>query len=73
MVCIRCQITVKSELEKLGLHYTKVELGETEIMEDLSDYLSEKLIHYYTYLSNLFSEVKGTAIVMFYLAKKKKG
>ena len=36
MVCIRCQMAVKYELEKLGLHYTKVELGETEIMENLS-------------------------------------
>jgi len=29
-------MAVKYELEKLGLHYTKVELGETEIMENLS-------------------------------------
>ena len=29
-------MVVKSELEKLGLHHTRVELGETEIMEDLS-------------------------------------
>jgi AraC-like DNA-binding protein len=36
MVCIRCQIAVKYELEKLGLHHTKIELGEVEIMEDLS-------------------------------------
>jgi AraC-like DNA-binding protein len=120
MVCIRCQMAVKSELEKLGLHHTRVELGETEIMEDLSpelrdnlstnlkniglellddkrnimvekiktiiielvhfnedqiktnlsDYLSEKLNHNYTYLSNLFSEIKGTTIEKFYLANK---
>ena len=36
MVCIRCQMVVKYELEKMGLHHTRVELGETEIMEDLS-------------------------------------
>jgi len=36
MVCIRCQMAVKSELDKLGLHHTRVELGETEIMEELS-------------------------------------
>ncbi len=36
MVCIRCKMVVKSELEKLGLHYSKVELGEAEIMEDIS-------------------------------------
>jgi hypothetical protein len=27
---------MKSELDKLGLHYTRVELGETEILEDIS-------------------------------------
>jgi AraC-like DNA-binding protein len=113
-------MAVKSELEKLGLHHTRVELGETEIMEDLtgeqwdilstsmkniglellddkrnimvekikaiiielvhfkedqiktnlSDYLAEKLNHNYTYLSNLFSEVKGTTIEKFYLSNK---
>jgi len=113
-------MVVKSELKKLGLHYTVVELGEVEIMEDisteqlyrlsialkksglelmddkksilvekikaviielvhytdehikinLSDYLSEKLNYNYTYLANLFSEVKGTTIEKFYLAHK---
>jgi len=120
MVCIRCKMAVKSELEKLGLHYTTIDLGEVEItdkiskdqldnlkvalkltglelMDDnnkilvekiktiiielihyndeqikinLSDYLSEKLNHNYTYLSNLFSEVKGTTIEQFYLSHK---
>ena len=120
MVCIRCKMVVKSELEKLGLHYTTVELGEAEIMENisteqldqlnialkktglelmddkksilvekiktiiielvhytdeqikinLSDYLSEKLNYNYTYLANLFSEVKGTTIEKFYLTHK---
>ncbi|MBN2665407.1 MAG: AraC family transcriptional regulator, partial [Bacteroidales bacterium] len=120
MVCQRCQNAVKYELEKLGLHHTRVELGETEIMEELSteqwdvlsnsmkeiglellddkknimveriktliiqlvhyndeqiktnlsDYLAEKLNHNYTYLSNLFSEVKGTTIEKFYLSNR---
>ncbi|MBE3138219.1 MAG: helix-turn-helix transcriptional regulator [Actinobacteria bacterium] len=120
MVCIRCKMVVKSELEKLRLHHTRIELGEAEIMEDisaeqlhllnlalqktgleliddnksilvekiktiiiemvhytdeqikinLSDYLSEKLHHNYTYLSNLFSEVKGTTIEKYYLHHK---
>ena len=120
MVTIRCKMVVKSELEKLGIHYTTVELGEAEVREDispeqrnllgkalkktglelmddnksilvekikaviielvhytdeqikvnLSDYLSEKLNHDYTYLANLFSEVKGTTIEKFYLAHK---
>jgi AraC-like DNA-binding protein len=120
MVCIRCKMVVKSELEKLGLHHTRIDLGEAEIMEDispeqlrrlnvalrqtgleliddnksilvekiktiiielihyndeqikinLSDYLSGKLNHNYTYLSNLFSEVKGTTIEKYYLNHK---
>jgi AraC-like DNA-binding protein len=37
---------------------------------NLSDYLSNKLNHSYTYLANLFSEVKGTTIEQFYLAHK---
>jgi AraC-like DNA-binding protein len=113
-------MVVKSELEKLGLHHTIVDLGEVEIMENiskaqirklnlalkksglelmddnktilveriktiiielihyndeqikinLSDYLSEKLNHNYTYLSNLFSDVKGSTIEKFYLSHK---
>jgi AraC-like DNA-binding protein len=120
MVCIRCKMVVKSELEKLGLRYTTVELGEVEIadnisaeqiarlgaglkktglelMDDkksilvekikaiiielvhysenqikinLSDFICEKLNHNYSYLSNLFSEVKGTTIEKYYLAHK---
>ena len=112
MVSLQCQMIVKSELERQGINYTIVELGEVEItgkvskdqldslgaalkltglelMDDkkliliekiktiiielihnsegqlkinLSDFLSEKLNRNYTYLSNLFSEVKGTTI-----------
>jgi AraC-like DNA-binding protein len=36
MVCIRCKMLVKDELNKLGLHYVTVELGEAEIKEDIS-------------------------------------
>lgn len=36
MVSMRCKMMVKSELDKLGLHYTKVELGEVEIMENIT-------------------------------------
>ena len=120
MVCFRCKMVVKSELEKLGLHYTTVDLGEVEIIDkitdnqlnslgvalkmtglelmndnkkilvekiktiiielihfsdeqikiNLSDHLSVELNHNYTYLSNLFSEVKGTTIEQFYLTNK---
>jgi len=37
MVCIRCKMVVKAELEKLGLHYIVVELGEAEVMESISE------------------------------------
>jgi len=120
MVSVRCKMVVKSELEKLGVHHTQIELGEVEIMEDLtteqlnslndglkktgleliddknsilverikttiielvhytdkqikinlSDYLSQKLNYNYTYLSNLFSEIKGTTIEKYYLAHR---
>jgi len=36
MVCIRCKMVVKEELTKLGLHYTSVELGEAEVLENIS-------------------------------------
>lgn len=120
MVSLRCKMIVKSELEKLGLHFTIVELGEVEIKEKLStrkisqlqsallksglelledrksmliekikniivemihysdeppsinfsDYLSEKVHYDYNYISNLFSEVKGTTIEHYIIAHK---
>ncbi len=120
MVSNRCKMTVKEELKKLGFHFVIVELGEVDIMEDitaeqreqlktalldsglelmddkkavlvekiknaiiemvhhsdenikinLSDYLSEKLNHNYTYLANLFSEVRGITIEHFMIAHK---
>src|ERR1700743_156558 len=120
MVCIRCKLVVKDELTKLGLHYSTVELGEVEIVEDitavereqiraalsrtglelmddkksvliqkikaiiieqihysdepltinLSEFLSQKLNHKYTYLANLFSEVQGTTIEKFIIVHK---
>ena len=47
------------------IHYS-----DDQIKINLSDYLSEELNHNYTYLSNLFSEVKGTTIEKYYLAHK---
>lgn len=120
MVSLRCKMMVKSELDKLGVLYNVIELGEVEIygilnkeqrelmrvgllksglelMDDkkailvekikciiiemihysedepkinLSDYLSEKLEYNYTYLANLFSEVKGITIEHFAIIHK---
>lgn len=39
MVCIRCKMVVKEELTKLGLTCTTVELGEAEVIGQLSDEL----------------------------------
>jgi AraC-like DNA-binding protein len=36
MVSSRCKMAVKAELGKLGLHYGVVELGDVEVMEDIS-------------------------------------
>lgn len=36
MVCDRCLMVVRQELEKLGLHPSKISLGEAEIEESLS-------------------------------------
>jgi AraC-like DNA-binding protein/copper chaperone CopZ len=44
MVCSRCKMVVKSELEKLGLHPVAVELGEVEIQETTIDSLKEDLV-----------------------------
>ena len=120
MVSTRCKMAVKEELTKLGLHFIVVDLGEVEIMEDISgeqreqlkiallhsglelmddkravligkikavitemvhytdempkinysDYISKKLNYDYTYLSNLFSEVKGITIQQFIIIHK---
>ena len=37
MVCSRCKMVVKSELEKLGLYPISVELGEFEINSAIDD------------------------------------
>jgi AraC-like DNA-binding protein len=111
---------VKDALKKMNLHFIVVELGEIDIMEELSllqqeelkkellvsglelmddkravliekikniivemvhysdelpkvnysDYISEKLQRDYTYLSNIFSEVKGITIQQFIIIHK---
>ena len=36
MVSIRCKMIVKAELDKLGLHYGAVELGDVEVKEHIT-------------------------------------
>jgi YesN/AraC family two-component response regulator len=120
MICNRCIMAVKNELEKFGHQPLNITLGEVllsnemtdnekeifgqqlkvlgfEIIDDkksqivgqikssiieivhhqngdlksnLSDYLSNRLHHDYTYLSNLFSEIEGTTIEKYYIIQK---
>ncbi len=113
-------MAVKDELQKLGLHFVIVDLGEIDIMEDIlpeqreklkaalllsglelmddkravliekvknviiemihhadelpktnySDFIADKLNFDYTYLSNMFSEVKGITIQQFIIIHK---
>lgn len=43
MVCIRCQMAVKAELENLGVKYTYVKIGEAEINGDILPEQKEQL------------------------------
>lgn len=43
MVCSRCKMVVKSELEKLGLHPIEVELGEVVILESDIEHVIQAL------------------------------
>lgn len=120
MVSNRCKMAVKEELKKMGLHFVVVELGEVDVMEELtetqraelnaglrssglelmddkravmiekvirvitemihhteempkvnySDFISAKVGYDYTYLSNVFSEVKGITIQQFIILHK---
>ena len=42
MVCQRCKTIVKAELDKIGVHYDAVELGEVTIKEKISSVLMAK-------------------------------
>jgi AraC-like DNA-binding protein len=43
MVSTRCKMAVKEELKKLGLHFIVVELGEVDVMENLTTEQREEL------------------------------
>jgi YesN/AraC family two-component response regulator len=43
MVSIRCKMVVKAELKKLGLHFTTVDLGVVEIMENITQEQREQI------------------------------
>lgn len=67
MVCDRCKMVIRSELEQLGIYPVAMDLGEIELEEaDLSD----KLLQDYNSLSNLFSETEATTIEKYYIQQK---
>ena len=120
MVSQRCKLAVKDELRRLGVRHTNIELGEVELLDNItqkqreslkvalyncglelmddkrtiliekvknlitemihhndelprinySDFISEKIKHDYTYLSNIFSQVKGITIQQFIINHK---
>jgi AraC-like DNA-binding protein len=43
MVCERCKLAVKTELERFGLHYLYIDYGEAEISEDIDAEQQERL------------------------------
>ncbi len=47
-----------------------VQQQNSGLKSNLSDYLSGKLHHDYSYLSNLFSEIEGTTIEKYFIAQK---
>jgi len=55
---------IKSSIIELVHHQN------SELKTNLSDYLGNKLLHDYTYLSNLFSEVEGNTIEKYFIAQK---
>ncbi|HRG29434.1 MAG TPA: AraC family transcriptional regulator, partial [Chitinophagales bacterium] len=43
MVSIRCKMLVKTELEALHLHYRSIELGEIDVVDDITEEQRSKL------------------------------
>ncbi|MBK9283039.1 MAG: helix-turn-helix transcriptional regulator [Sphingobacteriaceae bacterium] len=63
MVCSRCKMVVKSELEKLGLHPISVELGEIEITESNIDKLKNELAQNFILLGFELIDDKRSRII----------
>ncbi len=43
MVSLRCKMMVKQELKKLGINYVVIDLGQVEILEDITEEQREQL------------------------------
>jgi AraC-like DNA-binding protein len=63
MVSNRCKMAVKEELKKLGLHFIVVDLGEVEIMENISAAQREQIkIAFYNIGLELMEDKKAILI-----------
>ena len=63
MVCSRCKMVVKSELEKLGLHPVSVELGEVEIEEgNIANVKAAMLYNFHSLGFDLIDDKKSKVI-----------
>lgn len=63
MVCSRCKIIIKSELEKLGLQIVSIELGEVEILEkDINRIKNNLLMNLKSFGFDLFEDRKSKTI-----------
>lgn len=63
MVCGRCKMVVKSELEKLGLQPVSVELGEVEILDVITENQKAILLNHLQALGfDLIDDKKSKAI-----------
>lgn len=63
MVCIRCQMVVKAELETLGLKYADVKIGEADIIGDIQPEQKEQLKINLEKAGLLLMEDKKTVLV----------
>jgi copper chaperone CopZ len=63
MVCGRCKMVVKSELEKLGLQPVSVELGEVEILDVINENQKAVVLNHLQALGfDLIDDKKSKAI-----------
>jgi AraC family transcriptional regulator len=58
------------KIKALVIKKARNEVAEKESKKKLSNYLSEKVNHEYTYLSNLFSSVEGRTIENYFIEQR---
>ena len=53
-----------------GIIIELIRKDNNNLKKNLSDYISDKVHHDYTYISNLFSEIENTTIEKYFIAQK---